>query len=234
MNLRHFAIIVFTIITLSSCTSFQTSSVSDSYSNRIESDNLSSERIPTETPAEFESRMEGTISPATWTTHDGTLRDPIPVGEYGEWGIYNENRFLNERTDYTIRMNVNYSIRGTEALRLYNDFNYNPSDYFYVDYRPSNGYELIIINISVQIDSKESIPAILNPLSFMLSTASGLGISTNDPHVAYSRFLPYYNIFAGDVYPGAKITANLVYEVPINQDIIIGFTDVWFRTNSEV
>ena len=70
-------------------------------------------------------------------------------------------------------------------------------------------------------------------MSFMLSTASGLGVSTNDPQVNYPRYLRYYNLFAGEVYPGAKITANLVYEVPVNQKILIGLADVWFRIDSE-
>lgn len=221
------------LIMLTGCESI--CNYSDSY-NTTETTSASIEKEVSSniSPEDFDKSMAASIVIPERTIHIGTISDPIPIGEYKEWDFWQQEVDSYKKHDYKIRMNVNYSIRGTEALRLYNDFNYNPSDYFYVDYRPSNGYELIIINISVQIDSKESIPAILNPLSFMLSTASGLGISTNDPHVAYSRFLPYYNIFAGDVYPGAKITANLVYEVPINQDIIIGFTDVWFRTNSEV
>ena len=237
MNLRHFAIIVFTIITLSSCTSFQTSSVPDSYSNGIESDNLSSERIPTETPAEFESRMEGTISPATWTTHDGTLRDPIPVGEYGEWGIYNENRFLNERTDYTIRMNVNYSLRGDKVLELYNaytkemdDIEAATSTYYYDDYeryiaRPGN--ELILINITMEVDSDENVPLALDPHSFNIASSSGVRYS-NGKEYNWDHF-EYLNLIDYSVYPGGKATGNLIYEVPKNQEILLEFVEVWFE-----
>ena len=47
-----------------------------------------------ETPVEFAARMEANMKPAEWTTHEGTLKDPVPIGEFGEWGIYHENRIL--------------------------------------------------------------------------------------------------------------------------------------------
>ena len=40
------------------------------------------------TPAEFSARMEANIKPADWTTHEGTLKDSVPIGEFGEWGIF--------------------------------------------------------------------------------------------------------------------------------------------------
>ena len=187
------------------------------------------EVIPQPSPAEIDKSMSASVKDPIQTSHKGTITDPIHVGEYGEWSFWQQEADSFRKHYYDIRMNVNYSIRGTEALRLYNEFNYDPDDYFYEDYRPTNGYELAIINISVQIKSKDTVPASLSPLSFMLSTASGLGVSTNDPQVAYQRYLRYYNLFAGNVHPGAKITANLVYEVPVNQDILIGLTDVWFE-----
>lgn len=39
-----------------------------------------------ESPAEFATRMEANIKPAEWTSHEGTLKDPVPIGEFGEWG----------------------------------------------------------------------------------------------------------------------------------------------------
>ena len=62
-----------------------------------------------ESPAEFAARMEANIEPADWTTHEGTLKDPVPIGEFGEWGIYHEKRMLDQRTDYIVRLKVNYS-----------------------------------------------------------------------------------------------------------------------------
>ena len=209
--MKRFVFLTLTITLLfSSCASFQTSSVSDSYSNGIESDISSSERIPTETPAEFESRMEGTISPATWTTHDGTLRDPIPVGEYGEWGIYNENRFLDERTDYTIRMNINYSLRGDKVLELYNaytremeDIEAATSSYYYDDYEryiPKPGNELILINITMEVDSDENVPLPLDPHDFNIASSSGVRFS-NGKEYDWDYF-EYLNLIDYSVYPG--------------------------------
>ena len=186
---------------------------------------------PNSSNEEYSESIE-TIIPIK-TMHFGTIMDPIPIGEYEEWSFSLLNKESLRRQTYEVRMNVNYSIRGDAALKLYNDFNYDPEDYFYKDYRPTNGYELAIINITIHLDSAERTPAELNPLSFMLSTASGLGVSTNDPQVNYPRYLRYYNLFAGEVYPEAKITANLVYEVPVNQKILIGLADVWFRIDSE-
>ena len=193
----------------SSCTSFQSSSVYSPYPNEIESDSSSSERIPTETPTEFESRMEGTISTATWTTHDGTLRDPVPVGEFEEWGVYNENRFLSERTDYTIRMNVDYSLRGNKVLELYNAYTREMEDieaatsaYYFDDYEryiPKPGNELILINITMEVDSNEN-------------SSSGVRYS-NGKEYNWDHF-EYLNLIDYSVYPGGSATGNLIYEVP--------------------
>lgn len=222
MNLRHFAIIILTIITLSSCTSFQS---------------YTSDSANIETPAEFESRMEGTISPAAWTTHDGTLQDPVPVGEYGEWGIYNENRFLNERTDYTIRMNVNYSVRGDKVLELYNaytremeDIEAATSSYYYDDYEryiPKPGNELILINITMEVDSDENVPLPLDPHDFNIASSSGVRFS-NGKEYDWDYF-EYLNLIDYSVYPGGRATGNLIYEVPKNQKILLEFVEVWFE-----
>lgn len=222
MNLRHFAIIILTIITLSSCTSFQS---------------YTSDSANIETPAEFESRMEGTISPAAWTTHDGTLQDPVPVGEYGEWGIYNENRFLNERTDYTIRMNVNYSVRGDKVLELYNaytremeDIEAATSSYYYDDYEryiPKPGNELILINITMEVDSDENVPLPLDPHDFNIASSSGVRFS-NGKEYDWDYF-EYLNLIDYSVYPGGRATGNLIYEVPKNQKNLLEFVEVWFE-----
>lgn len=222
MNLRHFAIIILTIITLSSCASFQS---------------YTSDSANIETPAEFESRMEGTISPAAWTTHDGTLQDPVPVGEHGEWGIYNENRFLNERTDYTIRMNVNYSLRGDKVLELYNaytremeDIEAATSSYYYDDYEryiPKPGNELILINITMEVDSDENVPLPLDPHDFNIASSSGVRFS-NGKEYDWDYF-EYLNLIDYSVYPGGRATGNLIYEVPKNQKILLEFVEVWFE-----
>lgn len=222
MTLRHFAIIVFTIITLSSCTSFQS---------------YTSDSVNSETPAEFESRMVENISPATWTTHDGTLRDPVPVGEYGEWGIYNENRFLDERTDYTIRMNINYSLRGDKVLELYNaytremeDIEAATSSYYYDDYEryiPKPGNELILINITMEVDSDENVPLPLDPHDFNIASSSGVRFS-NGKEYDWDYF-EYLNLIDYSVYPGGRATGNLIYEVPKDQEILLEFVEVWFE-----
>lgn len=234
---RFIFLVLITVLLFSSCTSFQTSSVYDPYSNEIESDNSSSKRAPMESPAEFEVRMEETISPATWTTHDGTLRDPVPVGEYGEWGIYNENRFLNERTDYTIRMNVNYSLRGDKVLELYNaytremeDIEAATSSYYYDDYEryiPKPGNELILINITMEVDSDDNVPLALDPHTFNIASSSGVRYSTGKEY-NWDNF-EYLNLIDYSVYPGGRATGNLIYEVPKNQEILLEFVEVWFE-----
>lgn len=234
---RFIFLVLITVLLFSSCASFQTSSVYNPYSNEIESDNSSSKRIPMETPAEFESRMEGTISPAIWTTHDGTLRDPVHVGEYGEWGIYNENRFLNERTDYTIRMNVNYSLRGEKVLELYNaytremeDIEAATSSYYYDDYEryiPKPGNELILINITMEVDSDDNVLLALDPHTFNIASSSGVRYSTGKEY-NWDNF-EYLNLIDYSVYPGGRATGNLIYEVPKNQEILLEFVEVWFK-----
>lgn len=234
---RYVYLTLITILLCSSCASFQSSSVSGPYSNGIESDGSSSVRTYKETPADFESRMGETISPATWTSHDGTLRDPVPVGEFGEWGIYNENRFLNERTDYTIRMNVNYSLRGDKVLELYNAYTKEMDDieaatsrYYYDDYEryiPKPGNELILLNITMEVDSDENVPLSLDPHDFNIASSSGVRFS-NGKEYDWDYF-EYLNLIDYSVYPGGKATGNLIYEVPKNQDILLEFVGVWFK-----
>ena len=190
------------------------------------------------TPASFEEKMSKTIASATWTTHDGTLQDPVPVGEYGEWGIYNENRFLNERTDYTIRMNVNYAVRGNQVLDLYNaytremeDIEAATSSYYYDDYEryiPKPGNELILINITMEVDSDENKPLPLDPQDFDIASSSGVRYS-NGKDYDWDYF-EYLNLIDYSVYPGGKATGNLIFEVPKNQQVLLGFVGVWFKT----
>lgn len=227
------------IITLlfSSCTSFQTSSISSPFSNVIEVGGSSSGKGDGETPSEFESRMAGTISSATWTTHNGTLRDPVPVGEFEEWRIYNENRLLNERTDYTIRMNVNYSLRGDKVLELYNAYTKEMDDieaatsrYYYNDYEryiPKPGNELILLNITMEVDSDENNPLPLDPHDFNIASSSGVRFS-NGKEYDWDYF-EYLNLIDYSIYPGGKATGNIIYEVPKNQDILLEFVGVWFK-----
>lgn len=141
-----------------------------------------------ESPAEFAARMEANVSQADWTTHDGTLQDPIPIGEYGEWGIYFENNLLDERTDYTVRLQVNYSVRGDKALELYNTYQKEEADYeaahstyyfnSYEEYVPKRGNELMIVNLSIGVDSEENTPLPLAPSDFNLATSNGVRISS--------------------------------------------------------
>ena len=161
--------------------------------------------------------MVENISPATWTTHDGTLRDPVPVGEYGEWGIYNENRFLDERTDYTIRMNINYSLRGDKVLELYNaytremeDIEAATSSYYYDDYEryiPKPGNELILINITMEVDSDENVPLPLDPHDFNIASSSGVRFS-NGKEYDWDYF-EYLNLIDYSVYPGAAMFGKM-------------------------
>ena len=190
-----------------------------------------------EFPAEFAARMEANIKPAEWTTHSGTLNDPIPIGEFGEWGIYHENRLLEERTDYIVRMKVNYSVRGDKALELYNTYQKEEayydaahSSYYYnsyEEYYPKRGNELIIVNVSVGIDSEENTPLPLAPSDFNLATSGGVRISSGK-NWAWDHF-DYYNLVDFELYPGGKASGNIVYEVPQGEDIYLEFVGVWFK-----
>ena len=222
MGIKHFVIIFCTIIALVSCTSFQS---------------YTSESANNETPAEFESRMQNVITPAVWSTHYGTLRDPIPIREYAEWDIYNENRLLGVRTDYTIRMNVNYSLRGDKVLELYNSYTKEMDDieaatsrYYYDDYEryiPKPGNELILLNITMEVDSDENVPLPLDPHDFNIASSSGVRFS-NGKEYDWDYF-EYLNLIDYSVYPGGQATGNLIYEVPKNQDILLEFVGVWFK-----
>lgn len=195
--------------------------------------------VPKETPASFEEEKSKTIVPATRTTHAGTLRDPVPVGEYREWGIYTEDRSLDERTDYSIRMNVNYAVRGNQVLDLYNaytkemkDFEVASSSYPYDDYKryiPKPGNELILINITMKVDSDENRPLSLDPLKFNIVSSSGVKFSSAK-NWSWDYF-EYYNLVNYPIYPGGKaVTGNLIYEVPKNQEVLLEFVEEWFET----
>ena len=79
---RFIFLMLITTLLFSSCTSFQTNFGSYTYSSNIKSNDISSDQCSSETPPEFESRMQDGITPAVWSTHYGTLNDPIPIGEY--------------------------------------------------------------------------------------------------------------------------------------------------------
>ena len=189
-----------------------------------------------ESPAEFAARMDANIRPAEWTTHEGTLQDPIPIGEYGEWGIYYENNVLEERTDYTVRLKVNYSVRGDKALELYNTYQKEEADYeaaystyyynSYEEYVPKRGNELIIVNLSIGVDSEENTPLPLAPSDFNLATSNGIRISSGK-NWAWDYF-DYYELIDFELYPG-EASGNIVYEVPKDKDVYLEFVDVWFK-----
>lgn len=190
-----------------------------------------------ESPAEFALRMEEQIKPADRTTHSGTLKDPIPIGEYTEWGIYHENRLLDEITDYTVRMKVNYSARGDKALKLYNAYKKEEADYeaahsshyfnTYQEYYPKLGNELIIVNITIGIDSEEDTPLDLSPSDFNFATSSGVKITSGKNWVRNN--FEYYNSIDFELYPSGEASGNIVYEIPQGKDIYLEFVGVWFK-----
>lgn len=201
--------------------------------------------VPKETPASFEEEKSKTIVPATRTTHAGTLRDPVPVGEYREWGIYHENRFPellgldSIRTDYTIRLNVNYAVRGDQVLDLYNaytkemkDYEATTSSYHYDSYEryiPKSGNELILINITMEVDSDENSPISLDPSDFNIVSSSGVKFSSGKDYDW--DYFKYLNLFDYSIYPGGTaVTGNLIYEVPKNQEVLLEFVEKWFET----
>ena len=236
MNTSRFSLLLIISLALSSCISSQ----SQDYPYQPGT-NRNSSMVPAATivtPASFEEEKNKTIPPAIWTTHDGTLQDPVPIGEYEEWGIYYENRFLNERIDYTIRMNVNYAVRGNLVLDLYNaytremeDIEAATSKYYYDDYEryiPKPGNELILINITMEVDSYENKPLSLEPQDFDIASSSGIRYSSGKDY-DWDNF-EYLNLIDYAVYPGGKATGNLIYEVPKNQKVLLGFVGVWFKT----
>lgn len=206
------------------------------YSNSSTS-NRSSNNIVTETPEEFEERMSSLIIPAEWTTHEGSLHDPIPLGEFGSFGIWNENRFSGERTDYYIQMKVNYAVRGDKALELYNTYSKELAEYEvtknkyshdnYEEYIPKNGNELMIINISMKIDSEEKTPLPLKPTNFNIATSAGVKIPGGYEYEW--DYFEYYNLIDYEVFPGGEAVGYLVYEVPKGKVIYLEFVDVWFE-----
>lgn len=190
-----------------------------------------------ESPAEFAARMEADIKPADWTSHEGTLKDPVPIGEFGEWGIYYENRILDQRTDYTVRLKVNYSVRGEKALELYNTYQMEESEYeaahssyyysSYEEYVPKRGNELIIINLSIGADSEENTPLPLAPSDFNLATSNGVRISSGKNWTW--DYFDYYELIDFELYPGGEASGNIVYEVPQGKDLYLEFVGVWFK-----
>ena len=199
------------------------------------------EEIPDEeTPEEFELRMVKAVGPAYPTTHAGTLSDPIPIGEYGAWGIYTTGWFNDERTEYAIDMKVNYSIKGDKALSLYNIYAKEQHDYEtnssrssyhrqFEPYVPEMGNELIIINISMKVGSEDNETLWLSPSSFSLATPNGIKVSGTGNSLLND--FEYHDLIEYDVYPGSEITGNLVYEIPKDTAILLEYVDTWFMVS---
>ena len=89
-------------------------------------------------------------------------------------------------TDYTVRLKVNYSVRGEKALELYNTYQREEAEYeaayssyyynSYEKYVPKRGNELII-NLSIGADSEENTPLPLAPSDFNLALSNRVRIS---------------------------------------------------------
>lgn len=195
------------------------------------------EVVANESPAEFESRMAARVRTPSWTTHDGSMRDPVALGQYGTWGIYHENRLLEERTDYEVTMNINYSVRGEKAKQLYEYYlreeaEYSTYSYFTPEttsettYTPKRGNELMIINLTFGVESEETTPLPLKPTDFNLATTNGVRTS-GGKNYAWD-FFEYYNLINFELYPGGEATGNLVFEVPRGQKVLLEFVGVWF------
>lgn len=206
--------IMFSLLISSCCSTFQTTSHSAV-------DDLE----------EIELKMlENTKTPIK-TIHDGTIQDPIPVGQYTTWGIYFENRLFDERQDYDVIMNVNYSIRGEQAAKLYNTYkktaaqskttasNYNEDSI-------AQGNELVIINITIGVESEDNTPIRLNPTDFNIATQSGIKIPSGEYNSGYFK---YHNLVDFELYPGGKATGNLVFSVPKNKEILLEYVSTWFE-----
>ena len=186
-----------------------------------------------ESPAEFESRMATSVRTPVWTTHDGSMQDPVALGQYGTWGIYYENNLLEERTDYEVTMNINYSVRGEKAKQLYEYYlreEAEYSSYSYLTpettYTPKRGNELIIINITFGVESEENKPLPLKPTDFNLATTNGVRIPGGKNYTW--DFFEYHNLINFELYPGGKATGNLVFEVPRGQKVLLEFVGAWF------
>lgn len=248
MKTRYILVFLCTVFVLAGCTTSRFS-WEKPWEQSVEQTDSSSEiekDLSIETPIEFESRNEDLLKETVFTTHDGTLQDPVPVGEYNLWGIVQttpvvdeNNSVVNESTEYAVEMRVNYSVRGEKALELYNYYAQEEnkrealtSSYFYDDYKdyvPKSGNELIIINVSFGVitASEKNKPITICPTAFDVITSSGVEISEGDGRYGY---LKYYNLLDYKVYPGGEGTSYVVYEVPKNKEIYIGLTSVWFKT----
>ncbi len=208
--------IIFSLLISSCCSTFPTTSHST-----------------TEELEEIELQMLGNTKTPVKTIHEGTIQDPISVGQYTTWGIYNENRFFNERNDYEITMNVNYTIRGEQAIDLYNHYkstispsknNYNSNTE--VENIIAQDYELAIINITIGVESNDNSPLRLNPTDFNIATKSGIKIPSGKYN---SDYLKYHNLIDFELYPGGKATGNLVFSVPKNKEILLEYVSTWFE-----
>lgn len=243
MNISRLSILLMISLVLFSCTSSQSQDYS--YPQGINNNLRFTFQLPmlpdttNVTPASYEEQKSKTIVPAIRTIHSGTLQDPVPIGEYKEWGIYHENYFFDERTDYTVRMNVNYAIRGNQVLNLYNDYMKEMEDiealtskYYYYDgykkYTPKPRNELILINITMEVDSDEGKPLSLEPQNFDVASSDGIRFPSGKNY-DWDNF-EYLNLIDYSIFPGGKATGNLIYEVPKNQEIVLGFVGVWFKT----
>lgn len=190
------------------------------------------------TPEMFATSMEEKMQKASRTSHTGTMQDPIPQGEYTDFPIYTRDKSDN-RHNYDIRMNVNYSLRGDAALDLYNTFLKQESDYYGSSYRgekeylPGRGNEMMLINITVGVTTKDNweVPLNIVPTHFDLVTTNGIKVSSHDD-TGFGYF-KYFELLDYEIMPGGEVTANLVYEVPKGKDILLGYVEHWFKTTRQ-
>lgn len=257
MKTKHILVFLCTVFLLTGCASLLNEDNTFNQSlKKTDSSLHGNEDLNIETPIEFEARNEDLIKEAVHTEHEGTLQDPVPVGEYNMWAIVQstpvfdeDNSIESESTDYLVDMKVNYSVRGEKALELYNYYAREEnkrealtSSYYhddYKDYVPESGNELMIINVSFgvmivpdwlnssNISFEKTKPLTMRPTFFDIITSSGVEISEGS---GLFNYFEYYNLLDYKVYPGGEGTSYVVYEVPKNKEIYIGLTGVWFKT----
>lgn len=160
------------------------------------------------------------------TAHEGSLKDPVPLREIKEKSVYQKTDTFFKNNYFDVFLNVNYSVRGEGAMLLYENYlRQNGLE----KYTPKSGFEIMIVNVSVGIGQRKSDVMTINPTHFNVATRSGVKLAKGRSDSDEELF-SYDDILDFELKPGEKRAGNLVYEVPIGQEILLGFVDTWFET----
>ena len=172
----------------------------------------------------------------------GSIGSPVPTGQTRSFQT-SRTGLSGRRGTYEVSLTVNGSQRGETVMnerlayeeRRMSDISMR-DEVFKFDYVipwvlaryiPAAGCELIAISVTFRVDDSDSPDALeIDPLDFTLSTGSGRKLSTSG--MFPMTWHDYEGVLSCELYPGGEETGWLVYEVPQEESVLLGYGQLWF------